>query len=357
MGISISLCISLKSTLDKMSAVVAIPESFEHAKELLAEGKRDLLVHAIPDAVTNCSKACEIMVKHKGEMAAECAEAYFYYGKALLELSRVESGVLGNALDGVDMEIKASDNKDALVEDTEAMTTDEKSEIEEKVADALEENFEKHDIVARAHTGDNTEEESEEDEIMEGEQTGDKMETDAEKADAEVGNLEQAWQMFDLAKVIYGRAGDVTKECESLTFLGEVSLENSNFKQAVEDLSLCLAKRIKALPADSRSIAESHYQLGVAQAHCAEYTNAEKSLEAAVTVLNARIVNLQKMETSDHINKELAELALLCTEIKERAADHKEMEKGTYKEDKDFVSIFKGAEVHEIATKKSVATA
>merc|ERR1712133_356070 len=154
MGISISLCISLKSTLNEMSAVVAIPESFEHAKELLAEGKRDLLVHAIPDAVSNCSEACEIMVKHKGEMAAECAEAYFYYGKALLELSRVESGVLGNALDGVDMETKTSDDKDALVEDTEAMTTD------------------------------------------------DKMETDAEKADAEVGNLEQAWQMFDLAKVI-----------------------------------------------------------------------------------------------------------------------------------------------------------
>merc|ERR1711974_494817 len=107
--------------------------------------------------------------KHKGEMATECAEAYFYYGKAFLELSRVESGVLGNALDGVDMENKSADGKDALVEDTEAMTTDEKSEIEEKVADALEENFEKHDMVARAHTGDNTEEETEEeDEAMEG---------------------------------------------------------------------------------------------------------------------------------------------------------------------------------------------
>merc|ERR1711970_789442 len=249
------------------SVVDTTPESFEHAKELLAEGKRDLLVHAIPDAVSNCSKACEIMAKHKGEMATECAEAYFYYGKALLELSRVESGVLGNALDGVDMETKTTDVKDALVEDTEAMTTDERSEIEGKVADALETNFEKHDIVARAHTGDNTEEESEEDEVMEGEQVGDEMETDAE---AEAGNLEQAWQMFDQAKVIYGKAGDITKECESLTFLGEVSLENSDFKQAVEDLTLCLAKRIKALPADSRSIAEIHYQLGVAQAHCAE---------------------------------------------------------------------------------------
>merc|ERR1712055_973649 len=326
---------------------VAIPESFEHGKELLAEGKRDLLVHAIPDAVSNCSKACEIMAKHKGEMATECAEACFYYGKALLELSRVESGVLGNALDGVDMETKTTDDKDVLVEDTEAMTTDEKSEIEEKVADALEENFEKHDAVAKAHTGDNTE----------GETFGNEMETDVEKANAEAGNLEQAWQMFDLAEVIYGKAGDMTKECESLTFLGEVSLENSNFKQAVEDLTVCLAKRVKALPKDSRSIAESHYQLGVAQAHCAEYAKAEKSLEAAVGVLNTRIANLKKMKASDDSTKELAELTVLCTEIKERMADHKEMQKGTYKEDKDFVSIFKGAEVHEIGTKKAVATA
>ena len=58
------------------------------------------------------------------------------------------------------------------------------------------------------------------------------------------------------------------KECESLVLLGEVgisglhpdnfdlqvSLENSNFKQAVEDLMTCLAKRLKALPADSRYI-------------------------------------------------------------------------------------------------------
>ena len=91
-----------------------------------------------------------------------------------------------------------------------------------------------------------------------------------------------------------------------------------------------------------RSIAETHYQLGVAQAHCADYANAEKSLAAAVAVLNTRIANLKKMATSDNIAKELAELTLLCTEIKERTADHKEMQKGTYKEDNDFVSIFKG---------------
>ena len=244
------------------------------ALELLNEGKRDLLVSAIPDAVANFSKACEMLVSLRGEMGVECAEAYFYYGKALLELSRVESGVLGNALDGVDMDAETAPTKTSptkgvivedadgmpVVEDAEGMPTEKKAEIEEKVADALEENFDKHEMLAKAHNADNTEETTEE-------ETGeDKMETDSEKTE-EPGNLEQAWQMFDLAKVIYGKAKNEVKECESLILLGEVyicfvnalvivsvqvSLENSNFKQAVEDLMTCLAKRLKALPADSR---------------------------------------------------------------------------------------------------------
>merc|ERR1719412_664886 len=174
-------------------------DSFEHAQELMIEGKRDLLIHAIPDAVSNFSEACELMVKHKGETAIESAEAYLYYGRALLELSRVEAGVLGNALDGVDMESKTEIEEDSPVEDTDAMTIDEKSEIEAKVADALEANFETHDMVARAHSGENGDEESE-DEMMEEEEdkSGGGIGFE-EKIDAEVGNLELAWQMFELA--------------------------------------------------------------------------------------------------------------------------------------------------------------
>merc|ERR1711962_922448 len=314
-------------------------------------------IHAIPDAVSNFSEACELMVKHKGETSIESAEAYLYYGRALLELSRVEAGVLGNALDGVDMEAKLEIEKDSSVEDIEAMTTDEKSEIEAKVADALEANFETHDMVVRAHSGENSDEESE-DEMMEGEEeeksgSGEGMGSE-EKMDFEVGNLELAWQMFELAKVIFGKAGNLTKECESLTLLGEVSLENSNYKQAVEDLTTCLARRCAGMPADSRSIAETHYQLGVAQAPSGDYASAEKSLLAAISVLNARISNLKKMEVSENITKELSDLETLIYEIKERTSDHKEMQRGTYKEDKDFVPMYN--DVKEIVTRKSTIT-
>merc|ERR1712181_101408 len=268
----------------------------------------------------------------------ECAEAYFYYGKALLELSRVESGVLGNALDGVNMDAETSPTKGVIVENAEGLATEKKAEIGEKVAGALADNFNKHEMLAKAHNADNTEEE-----------------TEAEKTE-EPGNLEQAWQMFDLAKVIYGKMKNEVKECESLILLGEVSLENSNFKQAVEDLLTCLAKRLKALPADSRSIAETHYQLGVAQAHCEDFANAEKSLKAAIAVLDTRVVNLKKMEVSENIKKELAELTVLCNDIKGRMNDHKDMQKGVYKQDKDFVSVFKSAHDGIAATEIGVKT-
>ena len=51
------------------------------------------------------------------------------------------------------------------------------------------------------------------------------------------------------------------------------------------------------------------------------------------------MVNLKKMGVSENIKKELAELDTLCYDIKERMNDHKDMQKGVYKQDKDFVSL------------------
>jgi len=321
-----------------MAAADVSVASVEEAQDLLCEGKRDLLVGDVSEALSNLASSCEIFAKVKGETALECAEPYFYYGKALLEMSRMESSVLGNALEGVDLNTKPLDANDELVEDTAAMTTDERGEIEDQVAVALEENFEKHDLVAKAHLG-----EEEELEDMEDDGIPDEMEVEeVEKADGEPGNLEQAWEMFELCKVIWSKAGNIAKECEALICLGEISLENEDFPRAIEDIAECLSKRVQALPADSRSIAETHYQLGVAQAQCKDFIKAEASLKSAITVLEARKSTVSKMDSSDNMAKELAELDMLVKEINARIVDHKEMEKGTYLEEKEFVPAFKG---------------
>ena len=66
----------------------------------VAAGKRHLLVQDPNAAVASLAEACELLGKLYGETAKECGEAYFYYGKALLELARMEAGVIDNVLDG-----------------------------------------------------------------------------------------------------------------------------------------------------------------------------------------------------------------------------------------------------------------
>ena len=81
--------------------------------------------------------------------------------------------------------------------------------------------------------------------------------------------------MFELAKTIFSkhiesveesssiRSELETKLSETYQYLGEVSIENEDYKQAVEDLTTCLTRRQKNLPEDSRSIAETHYQVRI----------------------------------------------------------------------------------------------
>ena len=82
--------------------------------------------------------------------------------------------------------------------------------------------------------------------------------------------------------------------------------------------------------------------MGVAQAQCKDFIKAEASLKSAITVLEARKSTVSKMDSSDNMAKELAELDMLVKEINARIVDHKEMEKGTYLEEKEFVPAFKG---------------
>jgi nuclear autoantigenic sperm protein len=318
----------------------------------LSQGKRHLVVSDIPEAVSTLALACELLAKQFGEMHVECAEAYFYYGKALLEMSRLESGVLGHALDGVP---EGGDNADdSMVEDPDKMTEDERVDVEEKVKDALDFNYQTCAIELEKAEEEETESMDEDVPSQEGKVTeeGSKPVTPVTPAtterlvdsttttteqmdDDEPGNLQLSWEMLELAKSIYTKTMEAAPEdkkveyekrlSETYLHLGEVSLENENFNQAIEDLTACLNKRQATLPADSRSIAETYYQLGVALAYNGRFSEAETSMSNAVEVLNSRIDTLKKMESSENLTKEILELQELVKDIQEKAADHQNL--------------------------------
>merc|ERR1712150_414252 len=97
---------------------------------------------------------------------------------------------------------------------------------------------------------------------------------------------------------------------------------------AVEDLELCLARRVASLPSDSRCIAETHYQLGIAQGFDMKWEEAVVSLKAAIKVLETRVANLKASTDSKKVEakeKEATELEALIPEIREKITDTNEM--------------------------------
>uniref|UniRef100_A0A8C9ARU2 Nuclear autoantigenic sperm protein n=1 Tax=Prolemur simus TaxID=1328070 RepID=A0A8C9ARU2_PROSS len=125
----------------------------------------------------------------------------------------------------------------------------------------------------------------EESEIAANEETQEREEQ--MKEEEEIGNLELAWDMLDLAKIIFKR--QETKEAQLYAAqahlkLGEVSVESENYIQAVEEFQACLTLQEQYLEAHDRLLAETHYQLGLAYGYNSQYDEAvaqfSKSIEA-----------------------------------------------------------------------------
>jgi len=255
-----------------------------------------------------------------------------------------KNGVNGHATDKPKKESEedSKDGDDEEEEGGEESQEDDKEEGEDKENEETEED-EKDDSIQ----GDEAEK-------------GDVAATEKEDED-EPSNLQLAWEMLELAKNILvkqsenlekaeGAAKDADKErkdkvnsriCDTFQTLGELSIENENYPQAIEDLGTCLQRRKEMLPEDSRLIAETHYQLGVAQGFNLDFDRAVDSLNEAIAVLAKRVDNLKaKTESVDPAKKadafytreaEVKEIESLIPEIKEKIADTNDMKAETQK--------------------------
>jgi hypothetical protein len=119
---------------DMIKAVIS-DEDFEKAQKTFQLGKKNLLLNKYDESVNNIEEACKIYSAKFGELDPQCAEIYFFYGRALLELARVENTVLGNALNGVPEDSEPIN--DSRYGNPDEVAAEEKDEIAEKVMDAL----------------------------------------------------------------------------------------------------------------------------------------------------------------------------------------------------------------------------
>jgi len=373
------------------------------AINLLAQGKRNMLCGEVSEAVTQLQEACRLLAKKHGETADECGEAYLAYGTALLDLSRMESGVLGNALEGAHLDSadeSADEKTNTIVDEGDKLTEEEREKISDDVIEAMTEErpikkddkdssktnvkkeqcevdvekaeskkTEKDNKSGKAseesmetetktketetkETNDKGEDDMEEDEEEEGTE-GEEVEGAEEKADDkaegttdkdpkddddDVTNLQLAWEVLELAKLIFARHNtkEMKLKCAEVHLkLGEVGIENSQYDQAIEDLKECLKIQQQFLEKESRLIAETHYQIGIACVFSTKYHIALENLRKAVSVINAKLSELHKAIENEkdsalvsNIQKEIGDLKEILPDILTKIEDTEEDMKG-----------------------------
>jgi len=265
----------------------------KRAAELLFEGKRHLIIKDFQSAADVLSEACSLFGTIYGEMAEECAEAYFKYGCALLELSKDQISPVGleekddeeneevsiqedsviendinneesnitdiviesdknnkeNKVDGVNKTDKNTENINTDIVIKTDMNNEEDKVDNEIESDKIEENLVKNvekEISADKEKSDDVEEDSTENEEKLGKESS---ASDEEKPgeenieEDEINDLQLAWEMLDLAKVIYktkDTEDSKLKLSEVLMKCGEVSFEDEKFETAIEDITEAL---------------------------------------------------------------------------------------------------------------------
>ncbi|XP_062353733.1 nuclear autoantigenic sperm protein isoform X2 [Cinclus cinclus] len=210
-----------------------------------------------------------------------------------------------------------------------------KDDLTEEGEGAKVEKEEKDDLIQEGEETEESEEEDKENDKAEDDKENEMTVEDKESEEDEIGNLELAWDMLELAKVIYKR--QETKEAQlhaaqAHLKLGEVSIESENYTQAIEEFQACLALQQKYLEAHDRLLAESHYQLALAYHYNSDFDEAVLQFGKSMEVIDKRLAilteRIKKADTgSPEDEKEIEELKGLLPEIKEKIEDSKESQK------------------------------
>ncbi|XP_063854874.1 nuclear autoantigenic sperm protein-like, partial [Scylla paramamosain] len=300
----ITACTCSPLGLQVRPRLLHLPTPANHAASAafnrFSQGKRHLLVGDFKSAVTAFKEATESLVELYGEQAAECGDAYYHYGRALLELARKEAGVLGPDLDGASSQEGSTGKEEDEEEESEESQEEEEGgkkeegeEEEEEEEDGEGKEKDKKEGNAAEGEGENTEEEE------------------------EVTTLQCAWEWLDVARVIFDKQEEtpevVKKRAQIRLSLGEVCMESEDYEGAINEFKQCLQMQESVLEKDDRSLAERHYQLGLVYSLSDNFDSAVSHFTAAVDVIQLKIKNLQARVTEknswskERRDKDLAE--------------------------------------------------
>ncbi|KAI8147689.1 hypothetical protein BJV82DRAFT_596545 [Fennellomyces sp. T-0311] len=285
-------------------------DSKQKAKTLYDEGIRTLSLNNYDTSVEKLGEACQLQDMIYGELAPESGDVYFAYGRALLQHAIQQNTVFGESK----QDTKAEAPKQELAEAAKS---------------------------SKFHFEDDEEPEEEEDDGQEEEQQDDDFET--------------AWDILDIARVIYEKSEDKKtrlKLSDVHLCLGDVSVETEKFDSALSDYQKALEIKEEYLAEDDRQLAEAHYKYALAlEFSTNEADKAGSQIKAAIEVFKKRIDTLGQQdqgkgkgkatESIESDSKEIKEIKELIQDLEEKLEELTNRQK-TEKEAEALLKSFLG---------------
>ena len=219
---------------------------------------------------------------------------YVAYGRVLLQIG----------MESKDTLLNAGAMPEEVVEGLAASTMG-GGEKRRKVVDLDRVTFE-GDEAEEAEQEEGAEQEGE-DQEAESEEEGDSPNED--EALAAGDELELAWEVLDLARLIYADSASTDGQAKvSLSDvycdLGDVSMETESFEQAADDFAKAIEIKKELGDDHERALASAYFKHAMALEYAGRMAEAAGSLAKARTVLKARLDRL--VEASDDKGKEKA---------------------------------------------------
>lgn len=275
------------------------------------------------------SGATELQVELNGEMSLDNADLLFAYGKALYNVAVSKSDVLGTKMTdphvqtaGSSTSIGSTSANDNLIQSAVADGLAKK----EAGAEEKQQTEKRHDTSFFQFTGDENFDESDSDEEDDG--------TNADAAEEEEDDFANAFEVLDLARVLYQKKLSIVEEsddkgksteapsdvmnlkerlADTYDLQSEISLEAERFLDAVTDLRTALDLRQFLFPMEDPSVAECHYKLSLALEFGA-VTKAEESGESGSPQQQGKVDEDMRKEAAVQMEKAIESCRVRITQ-------------------------------------------
>ncbi|EXJ90772.1 hypothetical protein A1O1_03876 [Capronia coronata CBS 617.96] len=274
----------------------------EQLADLVAKATAEYALKHYQEAAELYSQASELQAELNGEMALENADLYYSYGKCLFYVAQQTSNVLGGTAASAQLSHKKATKKrktNGVARATESTDSPAPAEGSNSLATVQEEPvpnvgdvIPEGDVKPDQPSSDKPLFQITGDDENWDELDDDEADQDPEAEEEEDDDFATAYELLDLARVLYLRKLDQTQEAvleetekgkyvasidltpevkalktrvaDIYDLQAEVSLEGEKYSAAVADLKACLALREELEPPESSILAECHYKLSLA---------------------------------------------------------------------------------------------